>query len=208
MKDERDYIKDITEMRSMMERSSKFMSLSGLSGVMAGIYAITGAILVYKVFNFNPDKVIYSQSELSAFGDRLLKIVLLAVVVLILAVGTSILLSQQKANKSGEKFWNSTTRRMAMSMFIPLAAGGILMLVLISKGFIGWIAPFSLIFYGLALYNAGQFTYGEMKSLGLIQVLLGIGSVYFVEYGLLCWAVGFGVTHIIYGIYMHYQYER
>ena len=54
MKEEKDYIQDISEIRSMMERSSKFLSLSGLAGVMAGIYALVGAFVAYTVFDFNP----------------------------------------------------------------------------------------------------------------------------------------------------------
>jgi hypothetical protein len=93
-------------------------------------------------------------------------------------------------------------------MMVPLIAGGLLVLILISKGLLGWIAPFTLLFYGLALYNASKFTYEEVRSLGLMQIGLGLISSYFVEYGLLFWALGFGVLHIVYGIYMHYRYER
>ena len=93
-------------------------------------------------------------------------------------------------------------------MAVPLIAGGLLILILIAKGLIGLIAPFTLLFYGLAVYNASKYTYEEVKVLGLFQVGLGLISAYFVRYGLLCWALGFGVVHIIYGIYMNYRYER
>ncbi|MCK7509005.1 MAG: hypothetical protein MZV70_36550 [Desulfobacterales bacterium] len=93
-------------------------------------------------------------------------------------------------------------------MSVPLVAGGLLILVLISKGLIGLIAACTLLFYGLALYNASQNTYAEVKTLGLIEIGLGLISSYFVEYGLLIWALGFGIVHIIYGIYMYYKYER
>lgn len=204
MKEDQDYIQDIVEMRSMMERSSKFLSLSGLAGVMAGIYALSGAIIAYKVFSFNPDEIVASTSS----SSTLLKIIFLALTILILAIATAIFLSYKKANKRREKFWNPTARRLLINMAVPLIIGGLLILILISKGFIGLIAPFTLIFYGLALYNASKFTYEEVRSLGLIQIGLGLISSYFVAYGLLLWAIGFGVIHIIYGIYMHYRYER
>lgn len=204
MKEDQDYIQDIMEMRSMMERSSKFLSLSGLAGVMAGIYALSGAIIAYKVFSFNPDEIVASTSS----SSTLLKIIFLALTILILAIATAIFLSYKKANKRREKFWNPTARRLLINMAVPLIIGGLLILILISKGFIGLIAPFTLIFYGLALYNASKFTYEEVRSLGLIQIGLGLISSYFVAYGLLLWAIGFGVIHIIYGIYMHYRYER
>ncbi len=208
MKEEQDYIQDIAEMRSMMERSSRFMSLSGLAGVMAGIYALAGAFIAYKVFHFNPDRLAYDPVTPGGLSTDLLKVVAVAIIVLVLSIGTAIFLSSKKADKRREKFWNSTTKRLVFHMAVPLVAGGLLVLTLIAKGLIGLIAPFTLLFYGLALYNASKFTYEEVKSLGLINIALGLTGCYFVEYGLLCWAAGFGVVHIIYGIYMHYRYER
>ena len=208
MKEEQDYIRDIAEMRSMMERSSKFLSLSGLAGVMAGIYALVGAFIAYRIFYFNPDEILYDTMTSGSLSSGLLKVIVLAIIILILAVGTAFLLSYRKSVKRHEKFWNPTARRLMINMAVPLLAGGILILILLAKGLIGLIAPFTLIFYGLALYNASKFTYEEVKSLGLIQVGLGLISTYFVGYGLLFWALGFGVVHIIYGIYMYYRYER
>ena len=205
MKEKPDYARDITEIRSMMERSSKFLSLSGLAGIMAGIYALAGAFISYKVFDFNPDDLVNRniQSE-----NSLWKVVSLALIVLVLALGTAIYLSRRKASKSGEKLWNATTRRVLSAMAVPLVTGGLLVLALMLKGLIGLMAPLTLIFYGLALYNTGKFTYEEVKTMGLIEIGLGLISTYYVGYGLICWALGFGVVHIIYGIYLHYKYER
>lgn len=208
MKTEQDLIRDISEIRSMMERSSKFLSLSGWAGIMAGVYGLSGAFIACKYLNFNPDEVVYSSVESGSLFFSLLDVILLAITVFILAVGTTAFLSCRKARKRGEKLWNSTTRRLLVNMAIPLIVGGLLILILISKGLIGLIAPFTLLFYGLALYNAGKFTYEDMKILGLIQIGLGLIGSFFVEYGLLIWAFGFGVVHIIYGIYLHYKYER
>jgi hypothetical protein len=208
MKEDQDYIRDIAEMRSMMERSSKFLSLSGLSGIMAGIYALSGAYIAYKFFHFSPDEIIDTTIKPGSASSSLPQVIFLAVVMLILTLGTAIILSYKKANKRREKLWNPTAKRLLINMAVPLIAGGLLILVLISKGLIGLIAPFTLLFYGLALYSASKFTYEEMRSLGLIEIGLGLISSYFVEYGLLFWALGFGVVHIIYGIYMHYRYER
>jgi len=208
MKEEQDYIRDISEIRSMMERSSKFLSLSGWAGIMAGIYALAGAYVAYKIFHFNPNEIVYSTTTSGNLSSGLLQVILLAIVILILALGTAIFLSYKKANKKGEKLWNATAKRLVSYMAVPLIAGGVLILILISKGLIGLIAPFSLLFYGLALFNASKFTYEEVKILGLIQIGFGLISSYFVVYGLLFWALGFGVVHIIYGIYLHYKYER
>lgn len=208
MKEKQDYVRDIAEVRSMMERSSRFLSLSGLAGMMAGIYALAGAYIAYEFFSFNPDEKVYSNTGSGILPSGLLKVIFLAIIILVLAIGTAIFLSYKKANKRGEMLWNPAARRLLINMAVPLVAGGLLILILISKGLIGFIAPFTLLFYGLALYNAGKFTYEEVKSLGLIEMVLGLLGSFFVGYGLLFWALGFGVVHIIYGIYMHYRYER
>src|SRR5687768_2451169 len=173
MKDDQDYIRDITEMRSMMERSSKFLSLSGLAGIMAGLYALAGAFIAYRFLDFNPDRIVYDTRQPVLLSD-LVKPIILALVILVLAIGTAIFLSAKNAGKRREKLWNATARRLLINMAVPLVTGGLLVLILIAQGLIGFIAPFTLVFYGLALYNASKFTYEEVRSLGLIQIALGL----------------------------------
>lgn len=208
MKQQQDYIQDISEIRSMMERSSKVLSLSGWAGIMAGLYALIGAFLAYKVLYFNPREIVYSSFSEGEYSTGMLKLVGLAGCVLVLAVGTAIFLSNRRAVKRNEKLWNATSRRLLANMSVPLVVGGILVLILISKGLIGLVAPMTLIFYGLALQIASRYTFEDVKMLGLIQITLGLISCYFIGYGLLFWALGFGVAHIAYGIYIHFKYER
>jgi len=199
---EQNYIEDLAEIRSMMERSSKFLSLSGWAGIMAGIYAL------YYFFGFNPDKIVYNIIDSAQELSDLSVVIIIAVLVLILAIGTAILLSYKKAHKRGEKIWNSTSRRLLANMAVPLLAGGIFILVLLSNDLIGLLAPSTLLFYGLALFNAGKFTYDEVKLLGIVQMVLGLLGAYFIEYSLIFWSIGFGIVHIIYGIYMYLRYDR
>lgn len=208
MKQEQDYIRDIADIRSMMERSSKFLSLSGWAGIMAGIYALAGTYIAYRFFGFNPSEIIISTNQTNSLSPGLLPIVITALIVFLLAAGTSVYLTCKKADKKGEKLWNPTSRRLLINMSVPLIAGGLLILILLAKGLIGLLAPFTLLFYGLALYNAGKFTYKEVKILGLVQISLGLAGSWFVEYGLAFWALGFGIVHIIYGIYIYYRYEK
>ena len=202
-KNESDYLNDLAEIRSMMERSSKFLSLSGWAGILAGLYALAGAYIASTFLNFNPQSI-YLKSLSNDFSS----IFLLGVLVLAAALITAVLLSKNKASKKGENIWNATSKRMLSSMAVPLLAGGVLLLIVISKSIIGLILPLSLIFYGLALYNASKFTFSEVKFLGFVQLCLGLLSSYFIEYSLLIWALGFGLVHIIYGIYIYFKYEQ
>lgn len=208
MKDENNFIRDIAEIRSMMERSSKFLSLSGWAGIMAGIYALAGTYIAFAVLGFNPDKIDYSTNTPEALNSGIAGVIALALLVMILAIGTAILLSVRKAKAKGENVWNASSRRLVANMAVPLSAGGVLIVIMISKGLIGLLAPLSLLFYGLALYNASRVTYDDVKFLGMIQIVLGLVSAWFIQYSLLIWALGFGVVHIIYGIYLYIRYER
>lgn len=208
MKNDNDYIKEISEIRSMMERSSRFLSLSGLSGVMAGIYALSGALIAFFVFGFNPDSYTYVVSGGAGSGAKLSSVITVAVVILSLALGTVIYLSRRNAGRRGEKIWSSTTRRLLVNMLVPLSAGGLLIVIFVAKGFVGLAAPLSMIFYGLALFTASKMTLEEVKLMGIIQISLGLVATIVVQYSLIIWAIGFGLVNIIYGIYMHYKYER
>ncbi|HEX8561598.1 MAG TPA: hypothetical protein VF676_01345 [Flavobacterium sp.] len=202
-----EYLKDLTEIRTMMERSTKFLSLTGMSGIMAGVYALIGAYLANRYFYSELELESY-QSYAGNFSGDFVNLIYLAAAIVVLTVGTAIILSYRKAAKNGQMLWNSAARRLLINMLIPLATGGLLILILLSKGFAGLAAPLTLIFYGLALVNASKFSYDEFKYLGLIEIALGLIAVFFIGYGLLFWAIGFGVMHIIYGIYMHLIFEK
>lgn len=206
MKTEQEYINDLSEIRSMMERSTKFMSLSGLSGIMAGVYALVGAYIAYRLFKGG--EVMLDNPGEQLLPENFPELLLLAIAVLVLAIGTAVLLSWNKSKKSGEKLWNSAARRLLLNMAVPLFTGGVLVVLLLVKGLPQYVAAATLIFYGLALFNASKFTFAELRSLALIEVVIGLTAFYFTGYALLCWALGFGLLHILYGIYMHLKYEK
>ncbi|MDT0650332.1 hypothetical protein [Autumnicola edwardsiae] len=208
MKAEQEYIKDITAIRSMMERSTRFLSLTGWSGIMAGIYALIGAYLAYANFYTTPEGTVYGTLNPEQFSGSILNLILLALAILVLALGTAVFLSSRKSTEKGEKLWNPAARRLILNMAIPLVTGGIFILILILKGLLDLMAPLTLIFYGLALINASKFTYEELKYLGLIEIVLGLTASQFTAYGIFLWATGFGVMHIVYGIYMYLKLEK
>ena len=207
-KNNRDYIQDVAEIRSMMERSSKFMSLSGWAGVMAGIYALTGSYIARQVFGFHPDSYFYQPLSLENGFPNLPEVIFPGMGVLFLSVVTALILSRQKAKKRGFSSWNATSKRLLSSISVPLFSGGILILIVAHIGLVGLMIPLSLIFYGLALFQAGQFTFNDIRYLGLIQIVLGLLSSYFISHSLLLWMIGFGGVHIVYGIVIYLRYER
>ena len=200
---EEDYMQDLREIRSIMERSTKFLSLSGISGVLAGLYALAGAYLAFEIFK-DQEALVYGIPK----GDQVWELLIIGIIVLVLAISTAVVFSVNKAKKKGERIWNAAAKRMLANMAVPLVAGGLLALVFLAKGLLVLMAPVTLIFYGIGLYNASKFTYEDVKYLGFIQIALGLLGAFITEYNLLFWAFGFGVMHIIYGIYVNYKYER
>jgi hypothetical protein len=204
-------IEDLKHIRKMMERSTKFLSLSGFSGIAAGVIALVGAAVAYFVV-FRQGAVKYDE-HLRALGNAStlhirLQMAALAGSVLVCAVGAAWYFSLRKAKRAGIRLWSATARRTLYHFLIPLISGGIFCIALIANNNVHLLGSAMLIFYGLALINSGKFTVEEVHYLGLSEIALGIMAGFFLNYGLLFWALGFGVMHIVYGIRMYYKYDR
>lgn len=208
MKANQHYEKDLADIRQMMERSSKFLSLSGWSGILAGVYALLGVWVAYHHFNYQPLDWSAVLAQTSPVDQQLPAFLALALGILVLTLSTAIILSAQKAKKRGESAWNITSKRMLFVLSVPLIAGGVVLLILLLHGLSALLVPMSLLFYGLAIFAASNYTFAEMKYLGVIQIALGLIGLYYLEFALLCWALGFGFVHLVYGLYLHYRYER
>jgi hypothetical protein len=209
--EEKEIHDELTAIRGLMERSSKFISLSGLSGILAGVYALVGAAAAYFIIQNNPIAASNSVSFFEMLNNAinvLLSFVVIALLVLIVSITTAIILSRRKAKRKEQSIWGTTSRALLFHMFIPLLTGGLLIILFLYQGNIGLIAPAMLIFYGLALVSASNFTFTDVKYLGLIEITLGLIAACFPGYGLLFWAIGFGVLHIIYGSMMYLKYDR
>lgn len=202
----KDYLQDIKEIKNMMSQSTQFISLSGLSGVLAGIYALIGAYLASRVLPqpkyFETNASWYDPQEITN------NLILIAISILLLSVGTAYIMTVGKAKSIGETVWNTSSKRLLINFCIPLFTGGILALLLLKQDVYDLIAPITLIFYGLACVNASKYTLRDVRYLGLTQIVLGLISVEFSGYGLYFWALGFGVFHILYGSVMYFKYDR
>ena len=212
MPESREHLQTLTEIRSLMERSSKFLSLSGLSGVSAGVIALGGAATVYmrvRTGLFTPVRDYRTDSYTDASHSSIEQfLVTVAVVVLGLALLSGTYFTVRKARLQGQSVWNQSSKRLLWAMLVPLATGGVFCLALLQYKLI-WLAfPGTLIFYGLALLNGSKYTLRDVESLAYCEIALGLISLFWPGYNLLTWSIGFGVLHIVYGLAMYYKYER
>lgn len=198
---------DLAQIRSIMERSKKYLSLSPWAAIMAGVYALMGAGYAYWKIYYAPE-ILYYQLGGETKGTSLFSLLSIAVAVFLLAAGTALWLNYRKASKAGEKLWSKTAIRLAINFIIPMIAGGIFLLILFYRGYYSLLAASSLLFYGLALLNAGNFTFTDIRSLGISEIVIGLLAAAFPGKGLFFWALGFGVMHILYGVLMYWKYER
>lgn len=201
------YLNDISEIKNMMNRSSRFISLSGLSGILAGVYSLIGAYLAYQTIYFDGAEL-GSYKTLVISENAVYRLLVIASSVIGLSIITGIFLTVRKAKKEGEKIMDKASQRLILNFLIPLITGGILILFLIEKEQFSLIAPLTLIFYGLACVNASKYTVGDVRYLGITLLGLAFLSLWFIGYGLLFWAFGFGLCHIFYGAMMYFKYER
>ncbi|WP_428330495.1 hypothetical protein [Mucilaginibacter sp.] len=209
--EEKEIQDELTSIRSLMERSSKFISLSGLSGILAGIYALIGAAAAFNILYtdaFTRNFTIGDDADAGKITSRSYLLLSIALLVLIASVITGFILSYRKAKQKRQPLWGQTSRSLLFHMATPLVTGGIFILILIIQGHYGIVASASLIFYGLSLVSASNFTYTLIKYLGLSEIILGLIAACLPGYGLLFWAIGFGVLHIIYGSMMYLKYDR
>lgn len=198
----KDYLKDISEIKNLMNKSSRFISLSGLSGILAGVYALIGAATAYWLVTT------YSYGTLILDGWVFRTCVLILALVAFFSILTGILLTTRKAKKHGERIWDNTSRRLVFNFLIPLVVGGIYILIILNQQKYGQTGALMLLFYGLALINASKYSIGDIRYLGFIQIILGLICACYPGYGFWLWVFGFGVMHIVYGTWMHFKYDR
>ncbi|MCG9879414.1 MAG: hypothetical protein MH472_02335 [Bacteroidia bacterium] len=212
MSNTEEQLEALKDIRNMMERSSRFLSLSGLSGIFVGIIALIGAAAAFVYIEVKHGNLPYFEYAKDANGKMNLPFIQFffidAMSVLVLSLSTATYLTVRKAKKEGEKLITKTSLQLMFNMAIPLGTGAIFCLIMVAHGFTGLVAPATLIFYGLALVNASKYTFEHIKFLGIVQLILGLLAGIFLNHGLLFWAIGFGVVHMAYGIIAYFTFEK
>lgn len=205
---------ELHDIKQMMERSSRFISLSGLSGISAGVCALIGAWFGNKVIHSNPYTNIGDERSSNhtgfIFNRNLLqnKLLIIALITFIIAFISAFIFTYIRSKKKNIPIWGTTAKRLMFNVCIPMITGGIFLFALIENDIYGFIAPGCLIFYGLGLINASKYTLIEIRYLGYGEIILGLISLTFISYGLYFWVAGFGILHIIYGFFMWMKYEK
>ncbi len=203
-------LQEVKDIRLLMERSSRFISLSGLSGVAAGVFAIMGAAiaryLVLKDYYLEYNERGYFEGN--EFKSLKLQLIVLAAGVFAAAFFSAYYFTWKKSSQQGLSLWNPVSRRLFWNMVIPLVAGGFFILGMLQHIEWRFVAPACLVFYGLALVNASKYTLTDIRYLGYCEIIVGLINMQWIGYGLYFWAFGFGVLHIVYGIVMWWKYER
>ena len=210
MENNKEHLETLSEIKGLMQRSSKFVSLSGMSGIAAGAVAIIGAVIISVYLHIGffeqlPGMMSQSKDQLSVNMTFIFAVLFS---VLILASILTIYFSSRNAKSKNIVFWDSMAKKVFVNLFIFLITGGIFCMILFYYEIYFLIVSAMLIFYGLALMNVSKFTFNEISQLGVIEIFLGIFAAFVTVYPLLIWTVGFGMLHLIYGIYVYLKYER
>lgn len=196
--DNKKYIDDLRDIKDIMSRTTQFISLSGLSGVSTGCIALAGLWLAFVIVFKNQDYLVYNAVTLNATTQTYL--LLISTGTIFLSVASALLFTKRKSKVKKQFIWNSLTKRLLLHLSIPLVTGGIFCLMVLNKGFVGFLPSLTLIFYGLSLISGSKYTFKELAYLGVIQIVLGLLAFQFIHYSLLFWALGFGAIQIIYGL--------
>jgi hypothetical protein len=207
-----DPLEALSDIRNMMERSSKFVALSGKAGIFAGIFTLVGAIAGYFMLDIQADELSNYQFLFLADGSfdaqHFNTLLLLLGAIFVASVTTACLLAAQNAKKRGMAVWDATTRRVVFHFAVPLVTGALFSLALLHHHSIDLIAPTTLIFYGLSHVNMSKYTLDEIRTFGIIHILLGLIGAMHVNLGIQLWVIGFGLFHILYGAFIYFKYEK
>ncbi len=202
MDDQSHQLSTLREIKQIMDQSSRFTPVSGWSGIAAGVCAIIGASIAQY----------YLSTPGSAFSENdntfIITLIWIALITFASAFLLAVYFTYKRSTRLQTTVWSTTAKRALFNVAIPMVVGGIFILKLIELQQYSLVTATSLIFYGLALINGGKYSLAEIKQLGYLQILLGIANCWLPQFGLLLWALGFGVLHIIYGVLVLMKYEK
>jgi hypothetical protein len=202
-------LETLQDIRRIMDRSSRFLSLSGLSGVSAGVFALIGVFFAYDwIYEYYVRYNTRGYYDAADFRNLKWSLLALAAAVFTGTIVFAFYFTWRRTRQNNVPIWDAASRKLLINMLIPLIAGGVFVMGLLRYDEWRFVAPTTLVFYGLALVNASKYTFGDVRYLGFLEIILGLVNMWFPYTGLYFWAVGFGVLHIVYGLIMWWKYEQ
>ena len=206
MKNHEEQLAAIQEMRNMMDQATRFKLISGLSGLIAGILSLLSLYVIYIMSGISPFEV--EALERVWRGSNPILISCIFISLFVACMGLGLYMSRRNARQAGKNAWDGSAKRLVFSLLIPVLTGGVFSMLLIQLGLVSLFAPVTLLFYGMGLLSASKFTLDAVRTVGLIFIGLGLLATGILSYGLLIWALGFGLVHIVYGFIIYVKYER
>jgi uncharacterized membrane protein YidH (DUF202 family) len=191
----------IHDIRGMMERSARFLSLSGWSGIWAGGTALVGAAIGHEWLL----PVLREQND--SFGAYT-KPLIVAILIFIVAFAGAYYFTWRKMRREGTSLWHPASKQLILAVALPMVVGGVFVLAFMYNGHPVYIASACLAFYGLALVNGSKHTVTDIRYLGYLEILLGCICLLIPGLGFWFWVIGFGILHILYGIIMWNKYDK
>lgn len=195
--DAREAEENLRVIRDLMERSTKYSTFSGLSGVLAGTASITGCIVTHLLQRRFPDPASFRIPFLLTWS-----------LVILCAIGGDFLLTKRRATRVGKRIVSRLGKQMVIASAPGLGTGALLTLYFLSHNLLADIFPMWMLAYGIAVCAVGLFSQREVSWLGAaflaagtITLLLPLfGLTALPALGLIMMAVTFGGFHIVYGI--------
>ncbi len=199
---------ELNEIRRIMERSTSFISLSGLSGISAGIVGILTYFFVYSRTNY----LFEENPNFATTTEGLSYLLKLLIPTACASLATAFLFvlyfSARNAKANNQPLWNKSSKQLVANLFIPLIAGGAFCISLLVHSYLDMLAPTMVVFYGLALLNASKYTLEEIRWLGITEICIGLIACFYTELGPWAWLFGFGILNCICGVVMYFKHEQ
>ncbi|HEY4539305.1 MAG TPA: hypothetical protein VIG94_04750 [Faecalibacter sp.] len=193
----------LEEIKSMMQKTTKFSSINGWSGIWVGIIGLVASYLVYSIILESS----FQWHGLAPDESRDAKLAFMLIITLIVACSGGVYFIAKKSKRNGESFINSVTKRILIRFLTILGIGGLVCGLLYYHLSFVYVAPSTLLFYGLALLYIERDTIKELKYLAFVEIILGLLAFYFIYNGLLFWTIGFGIVHLFFGVFLVNKYK-
>ena len=195
----KDALNTLHEIKELMEKSSRFQAISGWSILIVGLLASVvsaGAWLLLL-----PHEGMSMGGMLINSPYRTLIASSVALALLVVSFAVVCFGSYRMMKRQGGFEFGRTIRRPLFHFAVPMVVGGLLCLAMLMQGHYGLTSTFMLVFYGLALLNASHYTSRSIALLGYCELVLGVVDCFVVSHAILFWFLGFGLLHIVFGIY-------